>query len=204
MARMRDLPCRTGRRLALLLRDCRATIAIEFAFVLPIFCLLTFGLYEVTQAVICYMKVYDVANSVADLIGQTTIAAGGIGNNDFDNMYTAGQMIMAPATGGNLGLAIASVYFDSTGANPRQAWQVERGGAAAMTNAVTFSNGLGTASGSTIIVQATYSYTSALNYFITAPIKITAQVAGKPRNLIPPAYPSGIPCPPSSGLQSCS
>jgi Flp pilus assembly protein TadG len=195
---------RAGTRLGALLRDCRATIAIEFAFTLPIFCTMTFGLYEVTQGVICYMKVYDVANTVADLIGQTTIAAGGAGNTDFDHMYIAGQMIMSPSTGSNLGLAIASVYYDSSGNNPTLKWQVERGGAAVMSNTTSFVAGLGTASGSTIIVQATYTYNSLLNYLITSPIKITAQVAAKPRNLIPPAYTAGIPCPPSNGLQSCS
>jgi Flp pilus assembly protein TadG len=194
----------SGKRLVALLKDCRATALIEFAFVLPVFCGMTFGLYEITQGVICYMKVSDAANSIADLIGQTTIAAGGIGNSDFDDMYIAGQLIMAPSTGSNLGLAIASVYYDSSGANPKLAWQVERGGAAAMSNTTSFVSGLGAANGSTLIVQATYTYTSLLDYFLTSPIHITAQVAAKPRNLIPPAYITGIPCPPASGLESCS
>jgi Flp pilus assembly protein TadG len=65
------LPRRMRRRLVKLLRvrllrDCRATVAIEFAFVLPILCLMVFGLYEVTEGVICYMKVVDVANTVGD------------------------------------------------------------------------------------------------------------------------------------------
>jgi Flp pilus assembly protein TadG len=187
-----------------LLRDCRAVAAIEMAFALPITCALTFSMYEVTQGVICYMKIIDVANTVADLIGQTNIAQGGVGNTDFNNFYIAGQLIMTPSTGGNLKLAIASVYFDATGSNPVQRWHVERGGAAALTGTTTFASNLGTAYGSTIIVKATYSYSSVLNYFITTPINITAEVAAQPRNLIPPAYQTGIPCPPASGSQTCS
>lgn len=199
-----ELPRGCLARFGRFLRDCRATTAIEFAFVLPILCGMVFALYEVTQGVICYMKVVDVANTVSDLIGQISIAQGGIGNNDFNNYYIAGQLVMSPSSGSGLGLAIASVYYDSTGKNPTLAWQIERGGAAAMTNATTFVNGLGTANSSTVVVQATYTYTSLLNYFITSPIVITSQVAGQPRNLLPPAYKQGIPCPPASGLESCS
>jgi Flp pilus assembly protein TadG len=187
-----------------LVRDCRATVAIEFAFTLPILCMMVFGLYEVTEGVICYMKVVDVANTVADLIGQTSLAQGGVGTTDFNNYYIAGQLVMTPSAGSNLGIAIANVYYDSNGANPTVSWQVQRGGAAAISNATNFVSGLGTANGSTIIVQASYTYTSLLNYFITAPIVITAEVASQPRNLLPPAYPKGTPCPPASGLEACS
>jgi Flp pilus assembly protein TadG len=187
-----------------LLRDCRATVAIEFAFALPVLCMMVFALYEVTQGVITYMKVVDVANTVSDLIGQTTIAQGGVGNTDFDNFYIAGQMVMYPSTGSNLGLAITSVYYDSTGANPTIAWAIERGGAAAITNPTSFVSGLGTANGSTVIVQATYTYSSLLDYFITSAIVITSEVGGQPRTLIPPGYKTGIPCPPSSGSETCS
>ncbi len=67
---------------------------------------------------------------------------------------------------------------------PQRAWHVERGGAAAISNATTFVSGLGTPNGSTIVVQATYTYTSLLNYFITTPIVITSEVAGQPRNYL--------------------
>jgi len=195
---------RLRHRFTRLLRDCRATVAIEFAFVLPVMCMMVFGLYEVTQGVICYMKVVDVANTVADLVGQTSIAQGGVGNTDFNNYYIAGQLVMTPSTGSNLGIAIANVYYDSNGANPTVSWQIQRGGAAAISNAANFVNGLGSANSSTIVVQASYTYTSLLNYFITTPIVITAQVAQEPRNLLPPAFTKGTPCPPASGSETCS
>jgi Flp pilus assembly protein TadG len=185
-----------------LLRDCRATVAIEFGFALPILCGMTFALYEVTQAVICYMKVVDVAHTVADLVAQTPTT--GIGSIEFNNFYIAGQLIMMPSTGTNMGFAVASVYYDSTGANPTLAWQVERGGAAAMTNATSFVSGLGAANQSTIVVQATYTYTSLLDYFITSPIVLTFQVSEQPRYAIPPTTTTGIPCPPTNGSDSCS
>ena len=192
-------------RVRQLLRDCRATVAIEFGFALPILCMMTFGLYEVTQGVICYMKVVDAANTVCDLVGQQLTATTGIGTNEFNNYYIAGQLIMTPSSGANLGLAIASVYYNGSGAGPTVAWQVERGGGTAMSSPTSYINGLGTANGSTIIVQATYTYTSLLDYFITSPITITATVTGQPRNFLPGAgYDQGIPCPPTNASENCS
>jgi hypothetical protein len=170
---------------------------------LPILCALTFSLYEVTQGVICYMKVVDVAHTVADLVAQAPTT--GIGSTEFNNFYIAGQLVMTPSSGTNLGFAIASVYYDANGANPTVAWQIERGGGAAISNAASFVSGLGAANQSTIIVQATYTYTSLLDYFITSPIVITSEVSEQPRYAIPPTPPSGgIPCPPTNGSDTCS
>jgi len=188
--------------IAALLRDCRATVAIEFGFTLPILCAMTFSLYEVTQGVICYMKVVDVAHTVADLVAQAPNT--GIGSTQFNNYYVAGQLVMSPSTGSNLSFAVASVYYNSTGASPTVAWQVQRGGAASIGNATSFVSGLGSANGSTIVVQATYAYNSVLDYFITSPIVITSEVSEQPRYAIPPANAQGIPCPPTNGSDTCS
>ena len=48
------------------------------------------------------------------------MAEGGVGKTDFDNLYTAGQLIMSPNTGSALQLAIASVTFNSSGQVPRR------------------------------------------------------------------------------------
>ncbi len=191
---------RLRRPLGAVLRDCRATVAIEFGFALPLLCMMTFSLYEVTQGVICYMKVVDVAHTVADLVAQAPTT--GIGNVEFDNYYIAGQLVMTPSTGANLGFAVANVYYDATGANPRVGWQIQRGGAAALTNATTFVNGLGWANGASIVVKATYTFSSPLDYFITSPIVISAEVSEQPRYSLPPSNPQGVICPPAG--ESCS
>jgi len=197
-----DIPRRLRRGFAAMLRDCRAMVAIEFSFAMPIMCLMTFGLYEVTQGVICYMKVVDAAHSIADLVSQAPNT--GIGNIEFDNYYIAGQLVMNPSTGSNFGFAVGSVYYDNTGSNPTLAWQIQRGGAASLSNATSFVNGLGSANGSTIVVKASYTYTSLLNYFITSSIVISSEVAEQPRYALPPANLHGIPCPPTSGSETCS
>ncbi len=164
------------RVLRAVLGDRAGAVAIEFAIALPVLCMMVFGVYEIAQAVICYYKLIDAASSIADLVGQTTVSAGGVGNNDFDNLYTAGEMIMSPNTGSALKLNIASVTFNSSGAGATVAWQIERGGASAMGNTTLTGavSTLGVASGSVIVVKGTYSFTSALNYFITSPITMRA------------------------------
>lgn len=182
------------------LGDRAGAVAIEFAIALPVLCMMVFGVYEIAQAVICYYKLIDAASSIADLVGQTTVAAGGVGNNDFDNLYTAGEMIMLPNTGSTLQLNIASITFNSLGTGATVAWQIERGGASAVAKATlkTAVSTLGVASGSVIIVKGTYSFSSALNYFITAPLTLTFQAYAVPRNMLQ------IACPPSGSGESCS
>jgi Flp pilus assembly protein TadG len=203
LSHIRVFPGRLRHRLGRLLRDTRATVAIEFAFALPLMLMMTLALYEVTQGVICYMKVVDVAHTVADLVAQAPST--GIGNTEFSNYYIAGQMVMYPSTGSNLGFAVASVYYNSSGAGPTVAWQIQRGGSAAITNATSFANDLGFANGSTVVVQATYTYTSLLDYFLTSPITISYEVAEQPRYALPGSGDDqGIPCPPTSGSETCS
>lgn len=188
------------RLLRAVLGDRAGVAAIEFAIALPVLCMMVFGVYEITQAIICYYKVVDAASSIADLIGQTTVAEGGVGNTDFDNFYTAGQMVMSPNSGTPLKLNIASITYNSTGGGATVAWQVERGGASAVGSSTLTSavSTLGVASGSVIVVKASYSFTSPLNYFVTSAITMSYQAYAIPRNVLKLA------CPPSGSGESCS
>jgi Flp pilus assembly protein TadG len=188
------------RLLCAVLGDRAGVAAIEFAIALPVLCMMVFGVFEITQAVICYYKLVDAANSIADLIGQTTVSEGGVGNTDFDNFYTAGQMIMAPNSGAALQLDIASITYNSKGAGTTVAWQVRRGGASKIANATLKSaaSTLGVANGSVIIVTATYSFTSPLDYFITSAITMSFEAFAIPRNM------AQLSCPPSGSGESCS
>ena len=188
------------RRFRALCADIRGVAAIEFAFALPILCLMVFALFEVAQGISCYYKLMDAANSVADLIGQTTSSEGGVGNTDFNNYYVAGQLVMSPNPPSPLQLAMASITFNSTGQFSSVAWQITRGSATKMSNAAlqTATTSLSVTNGSVIVVQATYKYTSVLNYFIKTPITMTYDAYALPRNM------NSIPCPPPSGAEPCS
>ena len=179
-------------------RKCGGTASIEFALALPVMLVMFMGVFEVSQALIVYMKVIDVADTVSDLIAQQKQVA----SSDINNYYTAGELVMTPSAGLGLGLYVASITFDPVTGSPSVAWQVTRGGATAMSNAVAAAaaTGLGgachTASAnpcdSVILAQASYTYTSALSYLITKGMTMSANVFSRPRAVF--SIPCTAPC----------
>ncbi len=172
------------RRLLALWRDCRGVAAVEFGVALPVMVVMFCGMYEISAATITYMKVIDAADTVVDLAGQYKT----VSSSDIDNFYLAGKMVMQPDSGAALGLAIASVTFDATTGNPSVAWQVTRGGAAAMTDAASAATNLGSKGDSVLVTQATYTYTSILKYLLPNGLTITSRVFTRPRLV------SAVPC----------
>ena len=164
------------------------TTTIEFAFALPVLLVLLVGAFEVSQALIVYMKVIDVADTVSDLVAQQKQVA----ESDIDNYYIAGQLVMMPSVGSGLGLAVASVTFDPNTGNPSVAWQVTEGGAAAMTDAAAAATGLGSPGDSVIVAQATYTYTSGIGYLISQGITMSSRVFSRPRVVF--TIPCTAPC----------
>ena len=176
------------RRLQNLRRDRGGTAAIEFAFALPVLLLMFCGLFEVSQGIIVYMKVIDVADTVSDLVAQQKQVA----SSDISNFYIAGQLVMTPSAGSGLGLAVASVVFDPNTGLPSVAWQVTRGGAATMNNIAAAATGLGSKGDSVIVANATYTYTSVLRYVLPNGITMSSQVFSRPRQV--QAIPCTSPC----------
>jgi Flp pilus assembly protein TadG len=164
------------------------TVGIEFAFVLPALLAMFMGVFEISQAIIVYMKAIDVADTVSDLVAQQKQVA----SSDIDNYYLAGQLVMAPSNGSGLGLAVASVTFDPATGSPSVAWQVTRGGAPAMIDADTASTGLGSKGDSIIVAQATYTYTSIFQFLIPQAITMSSRVFSRPRVVF--AIPCTAPC----------
>jgi Flp pilus assembly protein TadG len=164
------------------------TASIEFAFALPALLALFLGVFEVSQALIMYMKVIDVADTVSDLIAQQKQ----INSTDIDNYYLAGQLVMTPSPPSGLGLAVASVTFDAVTGAPSVAWQVTEGGAAAMSDAAAAATGLGSKGDSVILAEASYTYNSALGYLLTTGITMSARVFSRPRAVF--VIPCTAPC----------
>jgi Flp pilus assembly protein TadG len=173
------------RRLRHILADCAGAAAVEFALVLPIAVSLFCGTFEVTNLVVAYMKVTNVADTVAELVAQTGINQT-LHAADIDDIYKAGQLIMTPADGTGLKVAVASVLFDATTGIASLKWQQTRGNATAMTNlpATVTTLGLGGKGDDVIVAEASYTYTSIIGYVLQTPITVTRRVYGRPR-LVP-------------------
>jgi len=48
-------------------RKCGGAASIEFSFILPVMVVMFMGVFEVSQALIVYMKVVDVADTVTEM-----------------------------------------------------------------------------------------------------------------------------------------
>jgi len=166
-------------RIRKLWKERRGTVSVEFALVLPLLAAMFCGVFEVSQALIVYMKVIDVADTVSDLVAQQKAVA----TADINNYYLAGQMVMTPSPGGGLGLTIASVTFDPNTGAPAVAWQVERGGASPMPDAAAAATGLGSPGDSVIEANAIYTYTSVLKYLLPNGITMSSRVFSRPRQV---------------------
>jgi Flp pilus assembly protein TadG len=179
-------------------RKCAGAASIEFALIMPAMLLMFMGLFELSQGLIMYMKVIDVADTVSDLIAQQKSVA----STDIDNYYVAGQLVMTPSPGAGLGLYVASITFDPVTGNASVAWSATRGGATAMSNAAAANaaSGLGNKCAnqgpptpvnpcdSVILAQATYTYNSALGYVLQHSIPMSTNVFSRPRAVF------SIPC----------
>ena len=162
--------------------DASGFVAIEFALLLPVLITIFCGLIEVTQGVIVYMKLASAAETVSDLVAQQQ----SVSDSSVDDYYTAAQLVMAPAATDGLGLAVASVTFDAANGTPSIAWQETRGPGVAMNDLTTAVTGLGASSASgaadsVIVAEATYTYTSLLQYLLQSPITLTQRDYSRPR-----------------------
>ncbi|HVJ51281.1 MAG TPA: TadE/TadG family type IV pilus assembly protein [Aliidongia sp.] len=168
-------------RLRELLRNRSGAAAIEFAILLPVALLLLFGTYEVTNAVVTYMKLTAAVDTVGDLVAQQTSVSSAM----LDDFYKAEQLVMSPASTSGLGFAVASVTFSlnttSNTVQATQAWQQTRGSATSMTDAATSSTNLGGNGESVIVTQATYTYNSLLKYVLPKGIVMSQRIYTRPR-----------------------
>jgi Flp pilus assembly protein TadG len=166
-------------------KDRLASAAIDFAMIFPIMIVLFLGTYEVANAIIIYMRVIDSADTMSDLT--TTYRT--VASSDLTNIYTAGQMIMEPASGSGLGVSIASVAFNASTGSPSVVWQVFRGtNPPLMSDAATAASGLGSPGDSVIEAEATYTYTSIFRFVLPRGIQMSSRVFSRPR------YVTSIPC----------
>ena len=79
-------------RLMHLARDKTGVAMIEFGLVLPLMATMFCGAWEASQAVICYMKMGNAADTVVDLATQQKA----IHSSNVDDFYTSAQLVLTP------------------------------------------------------------------------------------------------------------
>jgi Flp pilus assembly protein TadG len=168
----------------IMLRDRAGTAAVEFAMVLPIAVSMFLGSFEISNLLLCHMKLVAAAQTAADLMAQQkTVCAANV--TDYG---TAAGLVMEPLSPGNLSVAFSSVIYAPNTNAASTDWHQEVNGAAsnaptapnAAANANLGSNG----SSSTIVATANYAYTSPLSYVLKKNYTFTETAFAQPR-LVP-------------------
>lgn len=179
-------------------RNSRGVSAIEFAFILPMMMTLLYAIYEGAQYVRVNMQLANATASIADLIAQQSAGVTSGTSGVLGNFCKAGQLMMTPfSTGttsgaGAFSVAMVSVTnYSSTGVTVD--WESDRScaaaatsvGATAKTLATSPTNLLpnaGTPGDSVIIVQATYQYSSLMQYLISGIFTVSQTAFARPRS----------------------
>lgn len=163
-------------------RDASGTVAVEFAFLLPILLTLFLGCFEASNLLLAEIKLVDATETAADLIGQTK-AGNVLQTADFTNFDEAAIQVMTPLPTAGLQLAFASVTYNS-GA-PVLDWHYEVNGAAPI-SLQSVASGLGTngSTDSVLVVRTTYTYTSPISYVLNARYPLSSIAYGRPRYVV--------------------
>ena len=157
--------------------DRRGVSALEFALIAPIMISFYFGMSEVAQAFMSQKRMGHVASSVADLAAQDDILT----TSELNDIFAAGQTIMAPYSTSTLAQRLTSVTVNSSG-SPRVDWSRGSGMTPRGTNTVlTLPTGMAANGESVIVAEVTYQYNSPIDAFIPAPIQVTRTDYMRPR-----------------------
>lgn len=165
-------------------RDRRGVSAIEFAFIAPILILCYFGVAELCGALLAQRKAGHVASEVGDLVAQCqTVAPSDFSSTGF---WAVGSAVLYPLDTSVLSMRITSIKADSTGTKFTVDWSQASGaglsayGAGAVLNNSALT-GLIPASGSIIMAETRYVYTSPVSIVVKASVPFASTFYLSPR-----------------------
>jgi Flp pilus assembly protein TadG len=151
---------RPAGRLAGFWRDHRGVSAVEFALIAPVLIIMYCGMAELTQAMMAQRRLSNIASQMGDLVAQ----GAQVGPLKAADIFTIGNITMAPFPTSGLKMCIASITSDATGKDT-VAWS--QPSIAGMANCPTKNTvltdvpvGVLPSSQSVILARASYTYTS--------------------------------------------
>ncbi len=190
------------RRLGSRIADKRGVAALEFVLVAPVMIIIMYGLYEGAQMVRAAMMLSNAAAAIADLAAQQINGVTSGTSGSLGNFCKAGMLVMTPfptnGTSGNanaFSVAIASVTNYTSG-GVKEDWESDLSctvaatamGSGAVTDATTPTNlvpNAGAPGDSVIVVQATYIYSSAIQYVLPGLFTFSQTSFARPRGNSP-------------------
>jgi Flp pilus assembly protein TadG len=153
--------------------------AVEFGFIAPFLITMVFGTIEVSNALNCKANVTSLASTAADLVAQDNQVT----DSDMANVFNALNALLYPYPSTNAKIIISSVIDNGSG-GAKVAWSdAQNTTARSVGSAVTVPTGLITSGGSVVMVEVTYTYTSASTQIVKLPITMTNTFYTRPRRV---------------------
>jgi len=142
-------------------RDGRASVAVEFAAIVPLMLVMFFGTVEFSSAVAIKRKVTLVARNMSDLTSQSSTVT----NTDLANFTTTSKAIMTPYAPAPLNATVSELYVEPTTLDAKVKWS---SGSAPLGVGTTVAIPLALKISGTYLIyaQVDYKYTPAVGYLI--------------------------------------
>ncbi|MBW8858715.1 MAG: pilus assembly protein [Caulobacter sp.] len=99
------------RRLPTFWRDRRGVSAVEFALIAPVLVLFYFGMAELTQAMLAQRRLNHLASSIGDVVARDQRLT----DARLQDIFSAGQIMMAPFPTTSLRMCLVSIVSDANG-----------------------------------------------------------------------------------------
>jgi Flp pilus assembly protein TadG len=150
------------------MRDGRASVAVEFAAIVPLMFTMFFGTVEFSSALAVNRKVTLVARTMSDLTSQSTTVT----DIDLANFTTTAKAMMTPYSATPLNTTVSELYVDPTTLTAKVKWS--KGTAPlGLNTTVAIPTALKIAGTYLIYAQVDYKYTPAVGYLIDKTIGVT-------------------------------
>lgn len=163
------------------LKDRRGATAVEFALIAPVLIVLYCGMAELTQAMMAQRRLSNIASQMGDLVAQGTQT----GPLKMADIFTIGNITMAPFPTSGLKMCVASVTSDAAGKDTVD-WS--KPSIAGMTNcpakgAVLTDVPVGVlpASQSVVLARASYTYVSPIKLVMPSSMTFARTYYLRPR-----------------------
>ncbi len=105
-------------RIRSFLRNRRASVAVEFAVIVPTMFTMYFGMQEFSSGVAVNRKVTLVARTMSDLVSQSSTVT----DTDLTNFTTTAKAIMTPYSSTPLNTTVSELYIDPTTHTAKVKW----------------------------------------------------------------------------------
>lgn len=173
------------------------TAAIEFAYLLPVLVLATFGTFEVARGVLMHKRFQRAAAMVSDLVAREDQigTSASDANAELDGIMTSAKHVMSPFSTSSLKVGITSIMAKSTDANNTKVqWSYSYQGKSVSAQCASKSmpaSGMIAQGNAAILVESEYTYTPYLANLVpgfAANILWTDTITNMPRKKLCVSY----------------